>query len=45
MRERSVDRATQEMLQRAKQERLETAWDRWEAQQPQCGFGQLGHVL
>jgi carbon-monoxide dehydrogenase catalytic subunit len=42
MRERSIDRATQEMLQRAKQERLETAWDRWEAQQPQCGFGQLG---
>lgn len=42
MKERSVDRATQEMLQRAKQERLETAWDRWEAQQPQCGFGQLG---
>jgi carbon-monoxide dehydrogenase catalytic subunit len=42
MRERSVDRATQEMLQRTKQERLETAWDRWEAQQPQCGFGQLG---
>ncbi len=42
MKEKSVDRATQEMLQRAKQERLETAWDRWEAQQPQCGFGQLG---
>jgi carbon-monoxide dehydrogenase catalytic subunit len=42
MKEKSIDRATQEMLQRAKQERLETAWDRWEAQQPQCGFGQLG---
>lgn len=42
MKEKSVDRATQEMLQRTKQERLETAWDRWEAQQPQCGFGQLG---
>ncbi len=42
MKERSVDRATQEMLQRAKSERLETAWDRWELQQPQCGFGQLG---
>jgi len=42
MRERSIDRATQEMLQRTRQERLETAWDRWEAQQPQCGFGQLG---
>lgn len=42
MKEKSVDQATQEMLQRAKQEQLETAWDRWEAQQPQCGFGQLG---
>ncbi len=42
MKEKSVDRATVEMLQRAKSERLETAWDRWEAQQPQCGFGQLG---
>ncbi len=42
MKERSVDRATQEMLQIAKSERLETIWDRWEAQQPQCGFGQLG---
>ncbi len=42
MKERSIDRATQEMLQRTRQERLETAWDRWEAQQPQCGFGQLG---
>lgn len=42
MKEKSVDRATQEMLQRAKQEQLETAWDRWELQQPQCGFGQLG---
>ncbi len=42
MKEKSVDKATQEMLQRAKKEQLETAWDRWESQQPQCGFGQLG---
>ncbi len=42
MKEKSVDRASQEMLQHAKQEHLETAWDRWELQQPQCGFGQLG---
>ncbi|OGF54999.1 MAG: carbon-monoxide dehydrogenase catalytic subunit [Candidatus Fraserbacteria bacterium RBG_16_55_9] len=42
MAEKSVDRATQEMLRRAKAEQLETAWDRWEIQQPQCGFGQLG---
>ncbi|MCS7197236.1 MAG: anaerobic carbon-monoxide dehydrogenase catalytic subunit [Candidatus Bipolaricaulota bacterium] len=42
MKEKSVDKATVKMLQVAKQERLETIWDRWEAQQPQCGFGQLG---
>ncbi len=42
MKEKSVDRASLQMLQHAQKERLETAWDRWEAQQPQCGFGQLG---
>jgi carbon-monoxide dehydrogenase catalytic subunit len=42
MKEKSVDRASLQMLQHAEKERLETAWDRWEAQQPQCGFGQLG---
>jgi len=42
MNEKSVDRASLQMLQHAAKERLETAWDRWEAQQPQCGFGQLG---
>jgi len=30
------------MLKRAEQENLETAWDRYEQQQPQCGFGELG---
>lgn len=39
---RSVDRASEEMLGRARSDRLETAWDRWDEQQPQCGFGQLG---
>ena len=42
MNQKSVDRATQEMLEHAHDQRLETAWDRWEQQQPQCGFGQLG---
>ncbi len=42
MKEKSVDRASLQMLQHAQKERLETAWDRWDAQQPQCGFGQLG---
>ena len=42
MKQKSVDRATQEMIQLAQEQNLETAWDRWEKQQPQCGFGQLG---
>ncbi len=42
MDQKSVDRASQEMLQVARNEKLETAWDRWDKQQPQCGFGQLG---
>jgi carbon-monoxide dehydrogenase catalytic subunit len=40
--ERSVDPATQYMLRIAEKENLETAWDRLEAQQPQCGYGELG---
>ena len=39
---RSIDPATQEMLARAEELNLETAWDRYEAQLPQCGFGELG---
>jgi len=40
--ERSVDPASQKMLKRAKEEDIMTAWDRFEAMQPQCGFGKLG---
>jgi carbon-monoxide dehydrogenase catalytic subunit len=40
--ERSVDPAAQYMLRIAEKENLETAWDRLEAQQPQCGYGELG---
>ncbi len=40
--ERSIDCAAQEMLQRAQDSGLQLSWDRWEQQQPQCGFGQLG---
>jgi len=39
---RSIDPATQEMLARAEELGLETAWDRYEAMLPQCGFGELG---
>ena len=30
------------MLQKAEEEGIETAWDRYEKQLPQCSFGQLG---
>lgn len=40
--QRSIDPAAQFMLAVAEKEHLETAWDRFEKQQPQCGFGELG---
>ncbi len=40
--ERSIDPASLAMLARAEQEGLETAWDRYDKQDPQCGFGLLG---
>jgi len=40
--ERSIDPATRAMLLEADRAGIETAWDRFEKQQPQCGFGQLG---
>jgi len=39
---KSIDIATQEVLKKAKEENIKTAWDRLELQQPQCGFGRLG---
>ena len=38
----SCDKATLEMLKKAKQDNIETVWDRAEAMQPQCGFGEMG---
>jgi len=40
--QRSIDPATQEILKKAKDENIKTAWDRLESQEPQCGFGKLG---
>ncbi|MHC1631535.1 MAG: anaerobic carbon-monoxide dehydrogenase catalytic subunit [Methanotrichaceae archaeon] len=40
--DRSIDPATQSMLRMAEKDGIETAWDRFDKQQPQCGFGQLG---
>jgi len=42
LKKRSYDKASQYMLKRAEDECILTAWDRYEAMQPQCGFGQLG---
>jgi len=39
---RSIDPATIRMLGRVQEQGLEVAWDRYEAMQPECGFGQLG---
>ena len=39
---RSVDPAAIAMLKIADQNEFETAWERHEKQQPQCGYGQLG---
>ncbi|MFH0826441.1 MAG: anaerobic carbon-monoxide dehydrogenase catalytic subunit [Candidatus Omnitrophota bacterium] len=40
--QKSIDLATLEVLKKAQEESIKTTWDRLEAQQPQCGFGQLG---
>ncbi len=40
--EKSIDSASQMMLRKAEEENIETAWDRYEKQLPQCSFGQLG---
>jgi carbon-monoxide dehydrogenase catalytic subunit len=38
----SLNPAAQELIEKAQKEGIETAWDRYLAQQPQCGFGLLG---
>jgi len=40
--DRSIDPTSQQMLGIAEEGGYSTAWDRWEAMQPQCGFGSLG---
>jgi carbon-monoxide dehydrogenase catalytic subunit len=42
VRERSIDPASQEMLALAARAGYDMAWDRFEKQQPQCGFGESG---
>ncbi|MFC1805043.1 anaerobic carbon-monoxide dehydrogenase catalytic subunit [Candidatus Omnitrophota bacterium] len=42
VKQKSIDPATQEGLQKAHDEGVKVCWDRLEAQEPQCGFGKLG---
>lgn len=42
MSDKSVDQSTVKMIKKAKSDGIETVWDRLAAQEPQCGFGQLG---
>ncbi len=38
----SIDPTVEQLLEKAEKDGVETAWHRFLAQQPQCGFGQLG---
>ncbi|MCL1851973.1 MAG: anaerobic carbon-monoxide dehydrogenase catalytic subunit [Peptococcaceae bacterium] len=38
----TIDPAAAEMIEKANRENVETTWDRFEQQKPQCGFGDLG---
>ncbi len=40
--QRSIDPAALDLLKKAAVDGIETVWDRYDAQQPQCGFGSLG---
>ncbi len=40
--EKSIDKATLSALKTAEKSGIKTVWDRYEAQQPQCGFGETG---
>lgn len=40
--EKTIDSASREMLELADQQGISTIWDRFSAQSPQCGFGELG---
>lgn len=39
---KTIDPASQEMIDKARKDKVEIVWDRYEAQKPQCGFGELG---
>jgi len=39
---KSVDTASQKMIEQGKVNNIEIVWDRYDIMQPQCGFGELG---
>ena len=39
---KSLDKATLQMIDVAREENIQLAWDRYQKQLPQCGFGELG---
>jgi carbon-monoxide dehydrogenase catalytic subunit len=39
---KSIDKTVNFLLDNLRQKGIETVWDRYEQQQPQCGFGELG---
>jgi carbon-monoxide dehydrogenase catalytic subunit len=39
---KSIDKTVDFLLDNLRQKGIETVWDRYEQQQPQCGFGELG---
>lgn len=39
---KTIDPAAEVLIAKAARDNVETVWDRYEAQQPQCGFGSLG---
>lgn len=39
---KTIDISAQKLIEKAKEEKIEIIWDRFEDQQPQCGFGLLG---
>ena len=40
--QRSHDPASRKMIKKAEDENINIVWDRFDAMQPQCGFGELG---
>lgn len=39
---KSIDAASLKMIDKAAKDNVQIVWDRYEQQQPQCGFGELG---